>query len=53
MIISNLPSNARIEDLEQLLAPYGAPQNYEKLGTKEGPTQTVQISFDTPEQAQQ
>ncbi|XP_065220196.1 insulin-like growth factor 2 mRNA-binding protein 1 isoform X3 [Planococcus citri] len=53
VVISNLPGNARIEDLEQLLAPYGQPQNYEKLGTKEGPTQAVQISFDTPEQAQQ
>lgn len=53
VIVSNLPSNARFEDLEQLLAPYGAPQNYEKLSTKDGPTQVVQISFDTPEQAQQ
>lgn len=53
VVISNLSSNIRIEDLESILAPYGGVQNYEKLSTKDGPTQVIQISFETPEQALQ
>ncbi len=53
VVISNLPSHVRIEDLEPILTPYGGIQNYEKLGTKDGPTQVVQISLNSPEQAQQ
>ncbi|XP_046669691.1 insulin-like growth factor 2 mRNA-binding protein 1 isoform X3 [Homalodisca vitripennis] len=53
IVVSNLPPHVRIEDLEHLLTPFGHVQKCEKLSSREGQPQVVQISYDTQEQAQQ
>ncbi|XP_069690838.1 insulin-like growth factor 2 mRNA-binding protein 1 isoform X2 [Periplaneta americana] len=53
IVLSNIPSHVRFEDLEPLLTPFGSVQNCEKLNSRDGSTQTVQVSYETQEQAQQ
>jgi hypothetical protein len=53
ILLSNLPLHVRFEDLEPLLTPFGSVQNCEKLNSRDGSTQTVQVSYETQEQAQQ
>ncbi|XP_012216783.1 insulin-like growth factor 2 mRNA-binding protein 1 isoform X6 [Linepithema humile] len=53
VLISNLPVPFHSEDLELLLANYGQVQNIEKLSSRELNTQTLLISYETTEQAQQ
>jgi insulin-like growth factor 2 mRNA-binding protein 1 len=52
-VLTNLPLHVRIEDLEPLLTPFGSVQNCEKLNSRDGSTQIVQVSYETQEQAQQ
>lgn len=51
--MSNLPVHARFEDIEPLLTTYGQVQNVEKLSSRDPNTQTVLVSYETQEQAQQ
>ncbi|KAK7793766.1 hypothetical protein R5R35_000962 [Gryllus longicercus] len=53
IVLSNLPTHVRFEDLEPLLTPFGPVQNCEKIASRDGSTQTVQVSYETQEQAQQ
>ncbi|XP_067006463.1 insulin-like growth factor 2 mRNA-binding protein 1 isoform X2 [Anabrus simplex] len=53
VVVSNVPPHVRFEDLEPLLTPFGALQNCEKLNSRDGTTQTVQVAYETQEQAQQ
>lgn len=53
ILISNLPTTFHSEDLELLLSNYGQVQNIEKLSSREPNTQTLLISYETTEQAQQ
>lgn len=53
IVLSNLPVHVRLEDLEPLLTPFGSVQSCEKLNSRDGSTQTVQVSYETQEQAQQ
>lgn len=53
VVVSNIPAHVRFEDLESLLSPFGTVINFEKLNSREGPTQTVQVSYETQEEAQQ
>lgn len=53
IIISNLAPHIRFEDIEHLLAQHGQVINCDKLTTKDPNSQTVQITYDNAEQAQQ
>ncbi|CAG2066524.1 unnamed protein product [Timema podura] len=53
IVLSNIPTHVRIEDLEPLLTPFGQVQNCEKLNSRDGSTHAVQVSYETQEQAQQ
>lgn len=53
VIVSNLPPHVRFEDLEPLLSPHGKVLACDKLTSRDPNTQTVQITFETPDQAQQ
>ncbi|XP_015835352.1 insulin-like growth factor 2 mRNA-binding protein 1 isoform X2 [Tribolium castaneum] len=53
IIISNLGPNVRFEDIEHLLLQHGAVVACDKLTSKDPTTQTVQITFESTEQAQQ
>ncbi|RZF34745.1 hypothetical protein LSTR_LSTR007797 [Laodelphax striatellus] len=53
IVVSNVPSHLGLEELEQYLLPFGPFQNCEKLSSREGQPQTVQISYATQQQAQQ
>ncbi|KAJ9582076.1 hypothetical protein L9F63_003578, partial [Diploptera punctata] len=53
IVLSNIPSHVRFEELEPLLTPFGSVQSCEKLNSRDGSTQTVQVSYETQEQAQQ
>ncbi|XP_063223696.1 insulin-like growth factor 2 mRNA-binding protein 2 isoform X2 [Bacillus rossius redtenbacheri] len=52
VVLSNIPPHVRIEELEPLLTSIGPFQNYEKLNSRDGSTQTFQISYETQEHAQ-
>ncbi|XP_034947802.1 insulin-like growth factor 2 mRNA-binding protein 2 isoform X6 [Chelonus insularis] len=53
VLITNVPIHARLEDVELLFSTYGQVQNVEKLSTREPNTQTLLISYETQELAQQ
>lgn len=53
IIVSNLPAHARFEDIEPLLTTYGQVKNVEKLSSRDLNSQTVLVSYETQEQAQQ
>ncbi|XP_044268109.1 insulin-like growth factor 2 mRNA-binding protein 1 isoform X2 [Tribolium madens] len=53
IIISNLGPNVRFEDIEHLLLQHGAVVACDKLTSKDPTTQTVQVTFESTEQAQQ
>lgn len=53
IIVSQLPNHCRFEDLEPMLIIHGTIQDCEKLQSRDPNTQTVQITYDTPEQAKQ
>ncbi|XP_048504743.1 insulin-like growth factor 2 mRNA-binding protein 1 isoform X2 [Athalia rosae] len=53
IVVSNLPPHARFEDVEPLLTTYGLVQNVEKLSSRDPNTQTLLVSYETQEQAQQ
>ncbi|XP_029166929.1 insulin-like growth factor 2 mRNA-binding protein 1 isoform X2 [Nylanderia fulva] len=52
LLVSNLPAQARFEDLELLFANYGQVQNIEKLSSRDPNTQTILVSYETQEQVQ-
>ncbi|XP_032678412.1 insulin-like growth factor 2 mRNA-binding protein 1 isoform X6 [Odontomachus brunneus] len=52
-LVSNLPPQTRLEDLEQFFLSYGPVQNVEKVPTRDSNTQTVIVSYETQDQAQQ
>ncbi|XP_075213249.1 IGF-II mRNA-binding protein isoform X3 [Lycorma delicatula] len=53
IVVSNIPSHVQLEDLQSLLGQFGNIQNCEKISSREGQSQTVQISYETQDQAQQ
>lgn len=53
VLVSNLPAQARLEDLDLLFANYGQVQNIEKLSSRDPNTQTLLVSYETQEQVQQ
>lgn len=53
IIISNLGPSVKFEDIEHLLQQHGVVVACDKLTSKDPTTQTVQITFETPEQAQE
>jgi hypothetical protein len=50
-VISNVPSGVRFDQLEQILLQFGQVKEIEKLSQRDGPTQVVQIAFESSEQA--
>ncbi|XP_050498693.1 insulin-like growth factor 2 mRNA-binding protein 2 isoform X3 [Diabrotica virgifera virgifera] len=52
IIISNLGLHVRFEDIEHLLNEHGRVVSCDKLTSKDQNTQTVAVTYDTPEQAQ-
>lgn len=52
ILVSNLPAQARFEDLELLFINYGQVQNIEKLSSRDPNTQSVLVSYETQEQVQ-
>ncbi|XP_022913707.1 insulin-like growth factor 2 mRNA-binding protein 1 isoform X3 [Onthophagus taurus] len=52
VIISNLAPMVRFEDIQHLLQPHGKVISCDKLTSKDPNTQTVQITFETADQAQ-
>ncbi|KAH0947459.1 hypothetical protein HN011_006436 [Eciton burchellii] len=52
-LVSNLPAQARLEELDILFSNYGQVQNIEKLSSRDPNTQTFLVSYETQEQAQQ
>ncbi|KAG7212185.1 hypothetical protein KM043_012525 [Ampulex compressa] len=53
VVVSNLPAHTRFEDIEALFSNYGQVQSVEKLSSRDPNTQTVLVSYETQEQAQQ
>lgn len=53
IIVSNIPSQARYEDLEQFVSQFGTVQNCEKVNSRDGNSQTYQVVYETQDQAQQ
>ncbi|CAH1102306.1 unnamed protein product [Psylliodes chrysocephalus] len=53
IIISNLGPQVRFEDIEHLLNEHGRVVSCDKLTSKDPTTQTVAVTYDTTEQAQQ
>ncbi|KAK5645814.1 hypothetical protein RI129_004278 [Pyrocoelia pectoralis] len=53
IILSNLPPNLRFEDIDHLLSQHGRVVSCDKLTSKDPTTQTVQITYESAEQAQQ
>lgn len=53
IIVSNLAPHVRFEDIEHLLTQHGHVVACDKLTSKDPNTQTVQITFENFEQAQQ
>ncbi|XP_025419881.1 insulin-like growth factor 2 mRNA-binding protein 1 [Sipha flava] len=51
IVISNVPSGVRFDQLEQILLQFGQVKEIEKLSQRDGPTQVVQIAFESSEQA--
>ncbi|XP_037935525.1 insulin-like growth factor 2 mRNA-binding protein 1 isoform X2 [Teleopsis dalmanni] len=52
ILISGIPLQTQFEDIEPLLKPYGIVKQCEAVSSKDPSTQTVHITFDSPEQAQ-
>ncbi|CAB3225312.1 unnamed protein product [Arctia plantaginis] len=53
VLISGLPLHVRFENIDPLLSQYGNVQHCDKANSRDANTQTVFITFETPEQAQQ
>lgn len=51
IVISNVPTGVRFEQLEQILLQFGQVKEIEKISQRDGPTQVVQIAFESAEQA--
>ncbi|VVC28880.1 Hypothetical protein CINCED_3A013841 [Cinara cedri] len=51
IVINNVPSNVRFEQLDQILSQFGSVKEIEKLSQRDGPTQVIQITFESAEQA--
>jgi len=51
IVISNVPSGVRFEQLDQILLQFGQVKDIEKLSQRDGPTQVIQITFESTEQA--
>ncbi|XP_050451282.1 insulin-like growth factor 2 mRNA-binding protein 1 isoform X1 [Cataglyphis hispanica] len=51
-LVSNIPAQARPEDLEALFSAYGQIQNIDKLSSRDPNTQTLLVSYETQEQVQ-
>ncbi|KAL6437216.1 hypothetical protein ACFW04_005042 [Cataglyphis niger] len=52
VLVSNIPAQARPEDLEALFSTYGQIQNIDKLSSRDPNTQTLLVSYETQEQVQ-
>ncbi|XP_076662921.1 IGF-II mRNA-binding protein isoform X2 [Andrena cerasifolii] len=53
ILVSNIPSHARLEDLELAFSICGVVQSVEKLSSRDPNTQTVLVIYETQEQTQQ
>ncbi|XP_018306354.1 insulin-like growth factor 2 mRNA-binding protein 1 isoform X1 [Mycetomoellerius zeteki] len=53
VLVSNLPAQIRLEELDLLFSNYGQVQNIEKVPSRDPNTQSVLISYETQEQVQQ
>jgi len=53
VLVSNLPAQIRVEELDLLFSNYGQVQNIEKVPSRDPNTQSVLISYETQEQVQQ
>jgi len=53
VLVSNLPAQIRLEELDLLFSNYGQIQNIEKVPSRDPNTQSVLISYETQEQVQQ
>ncbi|KAF7380983.1 hypothetical protein HZH68_015858 [Vespula germanica] len=53
VLVSNLPANVRLDELELLLLNYGQVQNVEKVSSRDPNTLSYLVSYETLEQAQQ
>lgn len=51
IIISGIPLHAHFEDIEPLLKRYGKVEYCDAVSSKDPHTQTVHITYETPEQA--
>lgn len=51
IVISNVPSGVRFDQLEQILLQFGQVKEIEKLSQRDGPMQVIQIAFESAEQA--
>lgn len=52
IVISGIPLHAHFDDIEPLLKPYGKVEQCDAVTSKDPNTQTVQITFENPDQAQ-
>ncbi|XP_012270910.1 insulin-like growth factor 2 mRNA-binding protein 1 isoform X2 [Orussus abietinus] len=53
VLVSNLPTSATFQDIELLFSTYGPVQNIETISFRDPNTQSVILSYETQEQAQQ
>ncbi|XP_077302300.1 IGF-II mRNA-binding protein isoform X4 [Arctopsyche grandis] len=53
IVISGMPLHTCYNDLEPLLTPFGNVQNCDRVSSRDAHSQTVHITFETQEQAQQ
>ncbi|XP_011864451.1 PREDICTED: insulin-like growth factor 2 mRNA-binding protein 1 isoform X3 [Vollenhovia emeryi] len=53
VLVSNLPAQIRVEELDLLFSNYGQVQNIEKVPSRDPNTQSLLISYETQEQVQQ
>lgn len=53
VLVSNLPVQLRLEELDLLFSNYGQVQNIEKVPSRDPNTTSVLISYETQEQVQQ
>lgn len=52
IIISGIPQNTNFDDIEPLLRKYGKVEHCDAVSSTDPNTQTVHITFETPDQAQ-
>ncbi|KAL1116644.1 hypothetical protein AAG570_005116 [Ranatra chinensis] len=53
MLLSNIPGHVRTDDLMPWLSEFGRVLHYEKVNARAGHTQSIQVTYETPENAYQ